>query len=246
MGRPQRGRSSLAASLVARSEPTLVGPFANAEAYDFGGGIGELLLTSHYHEESFTLPVFIGKRIRECDVRYPVNDQAATLVAMGMGDPDRVIELRDGTKVKPFDVVMAMVQRPVEEMFFAQTPETVLASDGIDRAIHLDVIGRRGGVGVAVHISWYLPSAPEFRLRLLETFGTLNVWVAVPMVLVAKMIGRGQVPHGVSMPEQLDPDLVLEGLAGAGYPLDFHEEQTVPGSHDVAIAPPSESRAAPS
>jgi len=141
--------------------------------------------------------------------------------------------------VKTFDVVMAMVQRPVEEMFFAQTRETLLASDGIDRAIHLDLTGRKDGVGVAFHISWYLPSTAESRLRLLETFGALNVWVAVPMVLVAKLIGRGQVPQGLSMPEQLDPDLVLEGLAAAGYPLDLREEHVVPGSHDADTAPSS-------
>ena len=89
-------------------KPTMQGPFANPEVYRFPEPVGEVLICSHSHDESYTLPFFIGKGLKECDFKYAMDEQAGTLVAMGFGDPEKVIELRDGTKVRPFEVAMAL------------------------------------------------------------------------------------------------------------------------------------------
>jgi lysine 6-dehydrogenase len=204
-------------------KPTLVGPFANPEVYDFGGKVGEMQITSHAHEESYTLPVIIGKGIVECDVRYPVIDQAATLVAMGMGDPERVVELKDGSQVKPFDVVMALVDRPAELTATVQTRESILAGRCFDGVLETEVVGRKGGATERIRFTWYIPDSHQLRMELLERFGAVNMWVAVPMVAAAKLIHRGEVPVGVSNPEQLDPGAFLQALAEMDYPMNYSE-----------------------
>ena len=94
--------------------PTMQGPFANPETFRFPDPVGEMLICSHSHDESYTMPVFIGKGIKECDFKYGMDQAAGTLVAMGFGDPQKVIELGDGTKVRPFEVAMKLTPRPGE------------------------------------------------------------------------------------------------------------------------------------
>jgi len=190
---------------------------------DFGDKIGRQLIASHSHDESYTLPYFIGKGIRECDFRYPVNDQAATFVAMGMADPKREVPLKDDTRVKPFDVIMACVKRP-EDNFFAETPENIAKGRNTDRAIFVEASGRRDGVPLRVRLPYYVHVTTELRQRLYETFGTTTVWVAAPMVVAARMVLRGQAPEGVVSPEALDPVVFLKDLHAMGYPITFGEE----------------------
>jgi saccharopine dehydrogenase-like NADP-dependent oxidoreductase len=206
--------------------PIEVPPFALPETFDFGGAVGELLLTSHGHDEPYTLPFIVGKGIRECTFRYPVNDQAATFVAMGMGDPERVVELRDGTLVKPFEVVMALVQHPADTTLFGETADRLAQARDIDRVVVIEAIGRKDGRARTVRLTWYVHDCAELRTRLFEAFGSAQIWVALPMIVAARMILRREVPAGVTLPEQLDPVRFLEELRGTGYPLDPHEEYT--------------------
>ena len=203
--------------------PVRVPPFALAETYDFGGRIGTLVLTSHDHDESYTLPACVGKGITECTFRYPLNDQAATLVAMGMGDPERVVELRDGTRVKPFDVVMALVDRPADQTLLREGRAGLAATRDADRAVVVEATGRKDGAARSVRLTWYVRDCAELRLRLFEAYGSAQVWVALPMVVAARIAIRGDVPAGVTLPEQLDPERFLGGLQSMGYPLEILE-----------------------
>jgi saccharopine dehydrogenase-like NADP-dependent oxidoreductase len=146
---------------------------------------------------------------------------------MGLGDRDRVVELKDGTKVKPFDVIMAVVKRPVEGAFLSETRESISNARPMDRVIDMEVIGRKDGVAQRTLISWYHDDSPQLRLQLFETFGAVNIWVAVPMVVAAKMISRGQVPKGVVTPEGLDFELFFRELETMEYPLDVQEKCTL-------------------
>jgi saccharopine dehydrogenase (NAD+, L-lysine-forming) len=205
--------------------PTRVPPFSIPELYEFGGRIGELLITSHDHDEPYTLPLLIGKGMKECSFRYPVNDQAATFVAMGMADPERVVELADGTRVKPFDVLVAVTAHPADQTLFGETPEALAAARDVDRAMVVEVAGRREGRERRVRIVWYLKDDAELRTGLHERFGSAQILVVLPVVGAAKTILRGEVQPGVLLPEQLDPRRFLDDLVAAGYPLNY--EMTV-------------------
>ena len=45
-------------------KPTLQGPFANPEVYRFPEPVGEVLICSHSHDESYTLPFYVGKGLQ--------------------------------------------------------------------------------------------------------------------------------------------------------------------------------------
>jgi saccharopine dehydrogenase-like NADP-dependent oxidoreductase len=213
--------------------PTHVEPFSNGEVYDFGGKVGVRQLAMHDHDEPYTIPALLGKGIKEFSFKYAVNDQVGTFVAMGMADPERVVELRDGTRVKPFDVLLACVRQPIEENIFADREAIINTDRTFDRAVVIETTGRSDGVNVRDCLSWYLPDTSETRARNLDTWGTSETLIALPMIQAVKMISSGQVPKGVSTPEQLDPDVFLGGLREMGYPLDFKVERVELGTPAV-------------
>jgi len=51
-------------------------PYSGREEYDFAP-FGKVLLSHHLHEEVFGLPHFIGKGIKYCDFKFPVDVRAA-------------------------------------------------------------------------------------------------------------------------------------------------------------------------
>jgi saccharopine dehydrogenase-like NADP-dependent oxidoreductase len=182
---------------------TMQGPFANPEIFRFPDPIGEMVICSHSHDESYTLPFFVGKGIKECDFKYAVDQAAGTLVAMGFGDPSRVIELADGTNVRPFDVAMALTPRPGER--------TVVTEAELDdlpawrASMLITASGRAGGHAkrVVVHRPYGL--TPEVRRDYLATLGTVDPFVAAPAVAGARLVTRGATPPGVMAVEALDP-----------------------------------------
>jgi saccharopine dehydrogenase-like NADP-dependent oxidoreductase len=182
--------------------PTLQGPFANPEVYPFPEPVGDVLICSHSHDESYTLPRYIGKGIKECDFKYNVDPGAGTLVAMGFGDPTRVLELRDGTKVRPFEVAMALTPRPGEA--FLDTPD-LDAGGGWNAWMVIDIQGRSGGRPKHVVVRRRYSDDPATARHLVETLGTFNVGVAAAAFAGARMIMAGKTPAGVMPVEALDP-----------------------------------------
>ncbi|GAH84760.1 unnamed protein product, partial [marine sediment metagenome] len=70
-----------------------------------------VLVCHHAHEESVTLPRFIGKGIKYCDFKYPIDPIAGALVKMGFAKPG-AIDVK-GVRVEPIDVLMKLVRHPV-------------------------------------------------------------------------------------------------------------------------------------
>jgi len=205
---------------------TMQGPFANPEKYRFPDPVGEVLICSHSHDESYTLPFFIGKGVKECDFKYSVDDQAGTLVAMGFGDPQKVIELRDGTKVRPFEVAMALTPQASEE-FFGETKEGLADMPGWDASMVVTASGRQGGKPKSVQVRRAYTVNQKTRGHLLATLGTTNPLVAAPAIAAAKLIAKGQVKPGVMAVEALDPAAYLKEVA-AIMPLDIVVSVTTP------------------
>ncbi len=200
-------------------KPTMQGPFANPEVYRFPEPVGEVLICSHSHDESYTLPFFIGKGLKECDFKYAVDEQAGTLVAMGFGDPEKVIELRDGTKVRPFEVAMALTPQ-AKEGFFAETKEGLANFPDWDASMVIEANGRKDGKAKRVRVHRAYTVNQKTRGDLLASLGTTNPLVAAPAIAAAKLIARGEVKPGVMAVEALDPLAYLKAVA-AIMPLDI-------------------------
>lgn len=205
--------------------PSMQGPFANPEVFRFPEPVGEMPICSHSHDESYTLPFFIGKGVRECDFKYAIDQAAGTLVAMGFGDPDRVLQLADGTRVKPFEVAMALTPRPGERTVLAEDELDDLpawrASMVITASVRADGHPRR----VVVHRPYGLTA--ETRRGFLATLGTVDPFVAAPAVAGARLIVRGATPPGVMPVEALDPLAYLREV-DALIPLTVDVEVTSP------------------
>jgi saccharopine dehydrogenase (NAD+, L-lysine forming) len=204
--------------------PTLQGPFANPEVYRFPDPVGDSLISSHSHDESYTLPRYIGKGIMECDFKYTVDPGAGTLVAMGFGDPARELELRDGTKLRPFEVAMALTPRPGD--FFLETPDPD-EGGGWNAWMVVDIRGRSSGRPRQVIVRRCYGVDAEGARRRVERHGAVGIEVAAGAVAGARMIVAGATPAGVMPVEALDPRAYLAEVE-AIMPLEIDVEVREP------------------
>jgi len=206
-------------------KPTMQGPFANPESYRFPDPVGDVLICSHSHDESYTLPHFIGKGIKECDFRYAVDQAAGTLVAMGFGDPEKVIELGDGTRVRPFEVAMALTPRPGGSAFVDEGDLGKLVVWNASMVVTAS--GRTEGRPKRVVVNRAYCANVETRRRYLATLGTVEPSVAAPAVVAARLAVRGETPAGCFPVEVLEP-LAYLCAVDALMPLAVEVEVTSP------------------
>ena len=196
-------------------------PFSGREEYDFSP-FGKVLLKYHPHEEVFLLPGFIGKGIKYCDFKFRLDVRAGTLVKLGFAS-DKPIDVK-GVKVSPLDVLLRLVPSPVDA-FFAED-EAVKQPFDSPRICVIKVKGTKSGEDVEYTISfdYNLYTSTEERLEVYQKFGTINIYVALPVIVGAKMCVSGLAEKGIIPPECLDPIKFLKLMADMGRPLKFHEE----------------------
>jgi saccharopine dehydrogenase-like NADP-dependent oxidoreductase len=210
--------------LLVNGEYTQVPIFSNPETYRFPEPVGELLLSSHMHEEPYMIPMFyLDKGLQYFDFKYPVDKLAGAFIKMGFASHEP-IDVK-GVQVAPVDVLMALVKRPGNK-FFTENEVTILGSD-LTGFMDINVEGEREGTRVDYKISYCFTDGPNHeRQRLLfNTFGTTMVYVALPAIVGAKMCVQGIAESGVITPDSLNPADFFVGMESRGVPFDF-EEQT--------------------
>jgi len=196
--------------------------FSNPETYTFPEPIGDLLLSSHMHEEPYMIPpVYMDKGLQYFDFKYPVDKLVGAFIKMGFAT-DEAIDVK-GVKVVPQDVLMALVKRPGNK-FFDENDETILQSD-LTGIMDVSVEGEREGKKVAHNISYCFTDGPnhELQRQLFKSFDTTMVYVALPAVVGAKMCVNGEVESGVVSADVLDPKAFFDGMEERGVPFEFDE-----------------------
>jgi len=199
--------------------------FSDPETYAFPEPVGEVLLSSHNHEEPYLIPKhYRGKGLQEVDFKYPVDILAGAFVKMGFADDDS-IEV-NGVKVVPRDVLMKLVRRPANT-FLDENSLTILKSE-LTGYLVINVDGERDGESVTKSLSYEFASGTdkEIQQQLYETYGTTMIYVALPAVVGAKMCLRGETEFGVIVPDSLDPARFFQGMAERGVPFVFEETET--------------------
>jgi saccharopine dehydrogenase-like NADP-dependent oxidoreductase len=207
--------------------------FSRAERHRFAEPIGEDLLTSHSHEEPYTLPYYLGKGVREVDFKYPVDPIAGALVKMGFAD-DKAIDV-NGVKVVPRDVLMKLVERP-SSGFLQESEAAIKASTDFAWAMEIAVDGVKNGSRLSHVVSSPATYDTQTKLDLYHRFGSFNIGVALPAVVGAKMCLGGHTDAGVISSECLEPRQFLQISAEMGAPVEFDER--------IAEAAASEERGA--
>ena len=195
-------------------------PFSGREEYDFAP-FGKVLLSHHAHEEVFMLPHFIGKGVNYVDFKYPVDVRAGNLVKLGFAS-DKPIDVK-GVKVSPLDVLVKLVPSPVNAFFTED--EAVKHPVDFAKIIIIKVKGVKSGEDVEHTISFHynLFATTEDMLEIYKKFGTINIYVALPAIVGAKMCVGGFADKGVIGPECLDPIKFLKTIADMGWPVKFQE-----------------------
>ena len=196
--------------------------FAEPEMWDFPEPLGRTLVAHHAHEEPFSLPhTFADKGLKYCDFKYYVNKQIAPIVALGLGQEEK-IEVK-GTRVSPLDVVLSFVAAPGDAFLnedpnqFEYLDETKLTS------IMLEIKGRKDGRDITYHI--HVPTMNVPRRKMYELYGTSLINVALPAVIGAKMAVEGT-KKGVISPQDMDPNRFIALMEQSGYPNKWEESVT--------------------
>jgi saccharopine dehydrogenase (NAD+, L-lysine-forming) len=187
--------------------------FAEPEIWEFPAPIGKTLVSHHAHEEPLTIPQsFVKKGLKYCDFKYYVNKQIAPIVALGLGQTDK-ISVR-GAEVSPIDVVLAFVPESKNAFLdedpskFAKLDETKFVS------IMLEIKGVKAGKEITYLV--HVPNMNTPRQRLYDAYGTSLVAVALPAAVGAKMAVEGT-EKGVISPQDMDPVRFMELMAKGGF-----------------------------
>lgn len=195
-------------------------PFSGREEYDFEP-FGKVLLSYHLHEEAVMLPRFIGKGVKYVDFKYPVDVQAANLIALGFAS-DKAMNVK-GAKVSPLDVLAKLVRPPVNDFFTEE--ETIKLPLNFVEMMVIKVKGVKSGEDIEYTIFYHfnLFATEEERLEIYNRFGTTKIYVALPAIVGAKMCVEDDAERGVIGPECLDPIKFLKRMSDMGAPVKFRE-----------------------
>jgi saccharopine dehydrogenase-like NADP-dependent oxidoreductase len=195
--------------------------FHEPEVYDFGGPLGKVQLTHHAHDEQYSLPLNIGKGIRYCCYKYPLEPAVATFFATGFTN-DRMVEV-GGVKVRAVDVLMQLLPRPVHIAVLERAVQEQLVPLIAATRAHILLTGTANGrpKTIKVMTAAFLDQAA----KALELFGTANVAVPYAAAAGALLLAEGTTRAGVVWPEELDAAR-FEALANAmGLKLNVEAEE---------------------
>jgi saccharopine dehydrogenase (NAD+, L-lysine-forming) len=194
-------------------------PFSGKELFEFPSPVGRLPIYNVDHEESETLPTFIGEVLGKgcdyCDFKIALDDsyvEAIQMIGMlGLSNPDK-IEVK-GSKVAPRDVVAACLP----------DPSTLGERAKGDCAVGTVTKGLKDGID-AMYFSWV-------QLNHQQTFrkyghSATAYSVGIPLAIAAILFAQGKITQrGVFPPEMLDPEPWPAMLKKFGMPVHTLEQR---------------------
>jgi len=197
-------------------------PFSGCEEYSFPDPVGKVVLCYHFHEEGVMLPRFIGKGIKYCDFKYPVDPTAGAFVKMGFASSNPVTV--KGVNVAPIDVLMKLVQKPVGTFFTENEDTAKIPAQSVGFFV-VDVKGAKSGqeINHKIYCQHTLFANLVERLEIYRRLGTTKIGVALPAVVGAKMCVGGDADKGIIAPECLDAEEFFKVMAETGCPIKFNE-----------------------
>ena len=193
------------AAVFKNGEMTFVPPLSRREVYDFPPPVGPLPVYNTNHEETYLMPRFI-KGIKHADFQIAIDDNFAMTANMlrkiGLHSLKEV-DVK-GVKVRPLDVVVALLPRPVD-----------LAGKVKGHAcIMVEVLGFKGRERMKVKTWTTMSHEKAFQLCGSNATGYL---VGVGGAVATEMLIAGEVQDkGLVVPEQLPPDKFIARLQSKG------------------------------
>ncbi len=195
-------------------------PFGGLEMCDFPEPVGRLPVTHHSHEEIYSMPAtFPG--VRDINFKYYLMYQPAILYALGLCSQNEIDV--NGVKIKPIDVVAAMVPPPVGNIFVESDERLKFADETQFIELIVEVAGIKDGKKTVWRANCPQMNAPGPELK--KLYGTALVYVALPLATGTMLLNELDLPKGIIFVDQLDPERFIDRMMGTGYPYKWEEKQ---------------------
>jgi len=187
-----------------RREPVTV-----QEEWEFPKPVGKMKVTLVDHEETQTLPRFIGKGCKEMSFMLALGDDWLNVVKalrmVGLVD-SKPVNAR-GVKVVPRDVIVACMASPVDPAIQSKTRGNSCVGSA--------VIGWKGNKKY-MHYIWNTMSHYKCWQTYKSTAAPTQV--AIPTAIAVTLFAQGKIKErGVYPPEVLDPQMVMKGFTKYGF-----------------------------
>ena len=193
------------AAIFENGKHVYVPPLSQKMTYEFPPPIGPLTVYNTTHEETFLMPAFI-KGLKKADFKIAIDDNFAKtanfLRKIGLHST-KPIDVK-GVKVRPLDVVAAVLPRPVE-----------LAGKVRGYAgIVVEVIGVRRGERGKIKIWTVMSHEKAYSICKSNATGYL---VGVGGAVATEMLIEGDIKQkGLLVPEQLPAEKLISRLPAKG------------------------------
>lgn len=197
--------TTVPAAVFKNGKMTFVPPLDKREIYEFPPPVGPLPVYYTNHEETYLMPRFI-KGLRNADFQIAIDDNFASIARMlrklGLHSL-KPIDVK-GVKVRPLDVVVSLMPRPVD----------LIGKVKGHAVIVVDVVGEKDGVKKNVKMWTMMSHERAYELCRSNATGYL---VGSGGAVAAEMLIEGEVKErGFLAPEQLPADKFLARLPSKG------------------------------
>lgn len=193
-------------------------PFGGLDMYDFPAPVGTLPITHHSHEEIYSMPATF-RGVKDIDFKYYLMIQPAIFYASGLCSQEEIDV--NGAKVKPIDVVTAMVPKPSGNIFVESDEKLAEADQTSFIELVVEVGGKKDGKQVIWKANCPKMNAPGPKLK--QLYGTALVYVALPLAIGTMLLAEMEMGKGIIFADQLDPERFIERMMATGYPYQWSE-----------------------
>ena len=197
--------TTVPAAVFRNGQMTFVPPLDKREIYEFPPPVGALPVYYTNHEETYLMPRFI-KGLRNADFQIAIDDSFASVARMLRKLGLHSLKPLDvkGVKVRPLDVVVSLMPRPVD----------LIGKVKGHAVIVVEVLGVKDGVKRKVKLWTMMSHEKAYDICKSNATGYL---VGSGGAVAAEMLIAGEVKeHGFLAPEQLPADKFLARLPSKG------------------------------
>jgi len=185
-------------------------PFSGVEEYPFPEPVGPITVCHVDYPTVRTLARFIGKGVKYIDYKSSPDKMAGALIKMGLAS-DKPINVK-GVQVAPRDVLLTLTP-PASEITTKMEQELLRSKTESYSCSLAEVKGEKDGEKIT-HTVYRISSSREDY----ERWGTTGAGVAIPTVVTATMLAKGEIKtKGVMPTEGLEPEPFLARLAEKGW-----------------------------
>ncbi len=193
--------ATMPAAVCRNGKISYLPPLHERHIYEFPEPIGPLPVYNTMHEETFLMPRYI-EGIKNADFQIAIDDEFASAANMlrkiGMHSKEPV-DVK-GVKVRPLDVVVATMPRPVDFVGKVKGYAGIVA----------EVLGKKDGKDVMAKIWTVMSHEEAYKIAKTNATGYL---VGVGGAVGAEMIISGKLKEkGLVVPEQLPAEEVISRL----------------------------------